>query len=86
VAQLAVTPYTASPPDVDFGFGAEFTGRQLDHSRKHVRFSIRIDTCPRGFAVEVKRGEFRLPLVSEEVIDAVEIKEEHVAALPAKKV
>src|SRR3989440_9871806 len=56
VYQLAVAPYTASPPDVDLGLGIEFTRRQLDHCRKHIPFRIRIHAGPWGFAAEMRLG------------------------------
>src|SRR5262249_36888784 len=54
VNQLAVAPYTASPPDVELGLGIEFAGRQLDHSGKHVRFRIRIRSGPWRLAAEMR--------------------------------
>src|SRR5215472_8067378 len=67
------------PPDVDLGLGAEFTGGQLDHNRKHVRPGVRIDACPRRLAVEM------LPLASKRFLIPSRSKKNASLRLPAKK-
>src|SRR5262249_40896069 len=85
VNQFAVSSYAASPPDVDLGLGIEFASRQLDHSRKHVRFRIRIHAGPWRLATEMRLGEVSLASRIEEVLDSVEIEKESVAAAAGKK-
>src|SRR5215831_20244807 len=57
VKQLAVASKTAPPPDVDLGLGIEFTRRQFDHRRAHVRLRIRIHPGPWRLAAEMRLGE-----------------------------
>src|SRR6516162_8468821 len=85
VKQLAVTSYTAPPPDVHLGLGIEFTRRQLDHSRKHVRFRIRIHPGPWRLAAEMRLGEVPLAPDIKQVLDSVEVEEERVAAAAGEK-
>ncbi len=85
VKQLAVASYTASPPDVDLGLGIEFTRRQLDHSRKHVRFRIRIHAGPWRLAAEMRLGEIPFAPGIEQVLDSVEVEKERVAAAAGEK-
>src|SRR5512133_850500 len=85
VKQLAVSSYTASSPDVDFGLGIEFARRELDHSRKHVRFGIRIHAGPRRLAAEMRLGEVPFTAGIEQVLDSVEVEKEGVAADAGKK-
>src|SRR5262249_35046548 len=86
VNQLAVTSHTAPPPDVHLGLGIEFTRRQLDHSRKHVRFRIRIHPGPWRLAAEMRLGEVPLAPDIEQVLDSVEVEKNASLRLPAKKV
>src|SRR5208283_1775795 len=85
VEQLAVPSYTASPPDVDLGFGIEFTGRQLDHSRKHVCSRIRIDAGPWRFVAEMRLSEVPFAPGIEQILDSVEIEKERVASAACEK-
>src|SRR5215510_7084056 len=85
VNQLAVSSYTASSPDVELGLGIEFARRQLDHSRKHVRFRIRIHSGPWRLAADMRLGEVSLASRIEEVLDSVEVEKESVAAAAGKK-
>src|ERR1051325_9085493 len=85
VKQLAVSSYTASPPDVDFWLGIEFVRRQLDHSRKHVRFCIRIHAGPGRLAAEMRLGEIPFAAGIEQVLDSVEVEKKSVAAVAGKK-
>src|SRR6201997_376188 len=85
VKQLAVASYTASPPDVDLGLGVEFTRRQLDHRRKHVRLRIRIHAGPWRLAAEMRLGEVPFAPDIEQVLDAVEVEKECVAAAAGEK-
>src|SRR5690242_266794 len=85
VNQAAVSSYTASPPDVDFGLGIQFARRELDHSRKHVRFSIRIYAGPRRLAPKMRLSEVPFAAGIEQVLDSIEIEKERVAADACEK-
>src|SRR5262249_1696113 len=85
VKQLAVASYTAPPPDVDLGLGVEFTRWQLDCRREHVRLRIRIYAGPRRLAAEMRLGEVPFAPDIEQVLDAVEVEEERVAAAAGEK-
>src|SRR5262245_16151827 len=85
VKQLAVAPYAAPSPDVHLGLGGDFTRGQLDHSRKHVRFRIRIHPGPWRLAAEMRLGEVPLAPDIEQVLDSVEVEEERVAAAAGEK-
>src|SRR6266481_1466683 len=85
VKQLAVASYAAPPPDVDLGLGVEFTRRQLDHSRKHVRLRIRIHAGPWRLGAEMRLGEVPFAPDIEQVLDAVEVEKERVAAAAGEK-
>src|SRR5947208_9375403 len=85
VKQLAVASYTASPPDVDLGLGIKFTRRQLDDSRKHVRFRIRIHASPGRLAAEMRLGEVPFAPRIEQALDSVEVKKERVAPAAGEK-
>src|SRR5262249_43529167 len=76
VKQLAVAPYTAPPPDVHLGLGSEFTRRQLDHSRKHVRLRIRIHPGPWRLAAEMRLGEVPFSPDIDQVLYSVVVVEE----------
>src|SRR5215472_459736 len=80
VKQLAVASYIAPPPDVDLGLGAEFARRQLDRRRKHVRLRVRIHAGPWRLATEMRLGEIAFAPDIEQVLDAVEVEKERVAA------
>src|SRR5689334_7919746 len=67
------------------GLGFEFTGWQLDHSRKHVRFRIRIDAGPWRLAAEMRLGEVPFTSGIEQILDSVEVEKERVAAAAGKK-
>src|SRR5262249_41975958 len=85
VMQLAVASYTASPPDVHLGLGSEFARGQLDHGRKHVRFRVRIHPGPWRLAAEMRLGEVPFAPDIEQVLDAVEVEKERVAAAAGEK-
>src|SRR5215813_5200263 len=85
VKQLAVASYTAPPPDVDLGLGVEFTRRQFDRRRKHVRLRIRIHAGPWRLAAEMRLGEVPFAPDIEQVFDAVEVEKERVAAAAGEK-
>src|SRR5262249_20675295 len=85
VKQLAVASYTAPPPDVDLGLGVEFTRWQLDCRREHVRLRIRSYAGPRRLAAEMRLGEVPFAPDIEQVLDAVEVEEERVAAAAGEK-
>jgi hypothetical protein len=85
VKQLAVPSDAAAPPDVDLGLGIEFTRWQLDHSRKHVGFRIRVHASPWRFAAEVRLGEVPLAPRIEQALDSVEIEKKRVAATTGEK-
>src|SRR5215468_12598919 len=85
VNQLAVAPYTASPPYMELGLGIEFAGRQLDHRRKNVRFGVGIHAGPGRFAAEMRLGEVPLAPGIEQVLDSIEVEKERVAAAAGKE-
>src|SRR5215475_2934880 len=85
VKQLAVASYTAPPPDVDRGLGVEFTRRQLDRRRKHVRLRIRIHAGPWRLVAEMRLGEIPFAPDIEQVLDSVEVEKERVAAAAGEK-
>src|SRR5580704_9732606 len=85
VNQLAVLAHAATPPDVDLRLGIEFTGRQLDHCRKHVGFRIGIHTGPGRLASKMRLGEIPFAPDIEQILDPIEIEEESVTAAAGKK-
>jgi len=85
VKQLSVASYAAPSPDVNLGLGTKFTRRQLDHSRKHVRFRIRIHAGPWRLAADMGLREVSFAAGIEEVLDSVEVEKERVAAASGKK-
>src|SRR5262249_10919954 len=85
VKQLAVASYTAPPPDVDLGLGVEFTRRQFDRRRKHVRLRIRIHARPWRLAAEMRLGEVPFAPDIEQVFDSVVVEKERVAAAAGEK-
>src|SRR5262249_9329782 len=85
VKQLAVASYTAPPPDVNVGIGIEFTRRQLDRRRKHVRLRIRIQAGPRRLAAAMRLGEGTFAPDIEQVLDSVEVEKERIAAAAGEK-
>src|SRR5215831_4094851 len=85
VKQLAVASYTAPPPDVDLGLGVEFTRRQFDRRRKHVRLRIRIYAGPWRLAAEMRLGKVPFASGIEQVFDSVEVEKERVAAAAGEK-
>src|SRR5262249_8460545 len=85
VKQLAVASYTAPPPDVDLGLGVEFTRRQLDRRRKHVRLRIRIYAGPWRLVAEMRLGEVPVAPDIEKGLDAVEVEKERCAAAAGVK-
>ena len=85
VKQLAVASYAAPSPDVNFGLGIKFTRRQLDHSRKHVRFRIGVHAGPWRFAADMGLGEVPFAARVEQVLDSVEVEKERIAAAPGEK-
>ena len=78
--QRAVLAHAASAPDPDLRRGAELARRQLDHHREHIGFRIRIHAGPRRLAAHVRRGEVSPTRGIEQILDAVEVKKERVAA------
>src|SRR5262245_34667069 len=85
VKQLAVSPDAAPSPDEHLGLEGDFTRGQLDHSRKHVRFRIRIHPGPWRLAAEMRLGEVPLAPDIEQVLDSVEVEEKRVAAAAGEK-
>src|SRR4029077_1651032 len=57
VKPLAIASHAAPAPDVHPWPGIDLSRRQLDHSRKHVRFRVRINAGPRRLAAEMRLGE-----------------------------
>src|SRR5689334_16653170 len=74
VNQRAVSSYTASPPDVDFGLGIQLARRELDRSRKHVRFGIRIHAGPGRLAAEMRFCKVSFPAGIEQVLDSIQVE------------
>src|SRR6516162_11555010 len=67
------------------GLGIELARRQLDHTRKHVRFRIRIYAGPWRLAAQMRLGEVPLASDIEQVLDTVEVEKERVAAAAGEK-
>src|SRR5262249_30186030 len=80
VDQLAILPHAASSPDAYFWLRGQFARRQFDHHREDVGLGIGVDASPRRLATQVRRGEIPLAPDVEQILDAVEIEKESVAA------
>src|SRR5262249_37159620 len=65
--------------------GVEFTRRQFDRRRKHVRLRIRIHAGPWRLAAEMRLGEVPFAPDIEQVFDSVEVEKERVAAAAGEK-
>src|SRR5262249_37244352 len=85
VKQLAVASETAPPPDVDLGPGIELACRQLDCCREHVGLRIGIHASPGRLATEMRLGEVPFAPDIEQILDAIEVEKERVAAAAGEK-
>jgi hypothetical protein len=86
VKPLAIASHAAPAPDVHPWPGIDLSRRQLDHSRKHVRFCVRIHAGPRRLAAEMRLGEIPFAADIEQVFYPVEVEKECIAAAACEKV
>ena len=67
-------------PQIRILAGTEFGPRQLDHRRENVGFGVGIHAGPWRLAAQVRRGEVSAAAGVEQILDAVKIEEERIAA------
>ena len=80
VNELAVLSHAASSPKAERWLPTDFAGRKFNHGRKNIRFRIGIHPGPWRLVAEMRLGEVALATYIEQILDAVKIEKEGVAA------